>query len=137
MQEKNVPQSGALAEERNERLRGLTVEAMLGLRRCYLATPQANALKHWDLLTTRLRAAARTTTSPEEWGTAMMRRLGVIQLGKHDSRALTELADYVRDKACARQWLDLLEREHGYIMALTRLAAEKAKEERDHADQTT
>lgn len=118
-------------EERRERLRSLTVETLLALRADYLATPQANALKHWELLTTRLRSSARTCASPEEWGTTMTRRLNVISPSKRLSRALSDLADYVREEASTRQWLELLEREHGYVIALTRLAAEKAKEARE------
>ncbi len=118
-------------EERKERLRSLTVEALLALRADYLATSQANALKHWELLTTRLRSSARTCASPEEWWTTMARRLGIVSPSKRLSRALSDLADYVREGASARQWLELLEREHGYVIALTRLAAEKAREERE------
>jgi len=61
----------------------------------------------------------------------MARRLGIVSPSKRLSRALSDLADYVREGASARQWLELLEREHGYVIALTRLAAEKAREERE------
>ena len=120
-----------MQEDQRERLRSLTVELLLALRAEYLGTPQANVLKHWDLLHTRLRGAARTSETPEELATSMQRRLQIVNLGKGSCRALADLADYVREHSCATAWLDLLDREHGYVMALTRLAAEKRREARE------
>jgi hypothetical protein len=41
---------------------------------------------------------------------------------------LTDLADFVREHGAAGRWIDMLDREHGFVMAQTRLAAEKRKE---------
>lgn len=52
------------------------------------------------------------------------------------SRCLTDLADFVREHNCAAAWLDLTERETGYLMALCRLAAEQRKAARIAAQET-
>jgi hypothetical protein len=44
---------------------------------------------------------------------------------------LTELDNTVRELGCESEWLTLLEAEYGLIIAMTRLAAERQKEERD------
>jgi hypothetical protein len=38
----------------------------------------------------------------------------------------------VREKGLTSQWLDLLESEHSYIMALARLTVEQRKEEKQN-----
>lgn len=50
------------------------------------------------------------------------------------SSAIRELVDIVRDCGGWRQWHTLVTREYGYVMALAREAAEKAKEKRDGAE---
>lgn len=114
-----------------ERLRTLTVEALLVLRAAYLASPGGNALKHWDILLTRMIAAAKTSTTPEEWMTSMFRRLQLAAPSSSTCSALAELADFVRERGLAREWLSLIEREHGYLIALTRLTADKRREARE------
>ncbi len=116
--------------DEKERLRTLTVEVLLALRAAYLASPQSNALKHWDILLTRMLAAAKISTTPEEWVTGMTRRLQLGALSSSAYSAITDLADYVREHGLARDWLGLIEREHGHIMALTRLSADKRREAR-------
>jgi hypothetical protein len=114
-----------------ERLVTLTVESLLTLRSAYLRTGQANALKHWDILQSRARAAARTTASPEEWATKLQRDLQIPSLSSLASSVLVELVHVVTELGARSEWLDLIEREHGYLIALARLTAEKRKEERD------
>lgn len=58
----------------------------------------------------------------------MQRSLGIVSLNSDASRALTDLADFVREHGAAGRWIDMLDREHGFVMAQTRLAAEKRKE---------
>lgn len=118
-----------LDEQSKKQLRDLTVEVLLSMRREYLAAG-ANALKHWDQLQDRMRSAARTTTTPEEWATAMCRSLRLAALHKESCSDLYQLAELVHEKQCAGDWLSLLEREYGYLIALARLASEKAKEQR-------
>ena len=119
-----------ISEQVKELLRSRTVELLLELRAAYLASPSANSLKHWDILTERLRAAARTTASPEEWATKMRRDLNLSGPNSSGSKALVELVHEVTERNARREWLDLVEKEAGYIMALTKLSAEKRKEAR-------
>ena len=118
-----------LVEATRERLRTLTVEVLLQIRREYLGTG-ASALKHWAQLQDRMRSAARTTTTPEEWATAMCRSLRLPALHSSTCSALMDLVHVVTEKKCATEWLDLIEREYGYLLALARLASEKAREQR-------
>lgn len=78
-----------------------------------------------------MRAAARTTASPEEWVTKLCRDLQLPVLNKEHSRVLTDLVHYVTEQSCRNEWLDLVDAENGYIMALSRLLSEQRKEARD------
>jgi hypothetical protein len=122
-----------LDEARREKLRTLTVELVLAVRSEYLRAGQCNVLKHWEQLETRLRAAAATSSNPEELATRYARSLQLVGLSKDASRVLTELADYVREQACAIDWLELIDAESAYVMALARLQSEQRKEEREAA----
>jgi hypothetical protein len=44
------------------------------------------------------------------------------------SRSSRDLADFVRENNCSRAWLDLIEREFGYLIAMARGIAEQRKE---------
>lgn len=121
-------------EARRERLRTLTVELVLAVRAEYLRSGHGNVLKHWEQLETRLRAAAATCSSPEELGTRYARSLQLVALSKGASQVLSELADYVREHGCAIDWLQLIESESAYLMALARLQSEARKEQREAAN---
>lgn len=116
-----------LNEEQKENLRNRTVEVLLNVRAAYLATSGANVLKHWDMLQDRMRAAARVTSSPEEWATDLARSLRLGSPSSHYSEALRSLADDVRERKASREWLQLIEDEWGYLMAMTRSVAEQRK----------
>lgn len=118
-------------EARRQELVEKTVDVLLELRGAYLRSG-ANPLKAWDQIADRLRAAARTTANVPEWLTAMSRSL---QLGAPSS-SLSSAAERLTAAAGARpvDWLDLLEREHGYVIARTRLAAEKRRAARNTED---
>ena len=118
-----------LNEEQKERLRNLTVEVLLDVRGAYLKTPGCNVLKHYDQIQDRMRAAARQASSPEEWVTTMTRTLQLSSPTTATSHSFRDLADAVREMRAAREWLDLVEVEFGYLMAVARGAAEKRKEE--------
>lgn len=124
-----------LNEKQKELLRTMTVELLLELRRGYLAAG-ANPLKHWAQLQNRMLSAARRSTGPDEWATAMMRGLQIPVVSKSVSLLLLALGAGVREMGAAREWLDMIEREFGLLMAMTRLAAERQKEERDNAAKT-
>lgn len=122
-----------LDEQAKEKLRTQTVEVLLDLRAAYLATPGCSPLKHWDQLQDRMRAAARTCASPEEWTTKMARDLQLASPSLGSSRSLLALVHEVTERGCRREWLDLIEREHGYLMALARLSAEQRRAAREAA----
>ena len=118
-----------LDEKNKEELRELTVDVLLAARREYLMTSGSNPLKQWDQIQDRMRAAARTCASPEEWSTSLLRSLQVSTPGKASSISLEALAKAVKRMSAAREWLDLLERECGYLIACARLSVEKKKRE--------
>lgn len=128
---------GRIDEKGLEVLRTKTVEVLLEIRSAYLATPGANALKHWTLLQNRMRAAARTTATPEEWASSLCRGLQIQALGSAGARTLVELVHEVAERRCAPEWLDLVEREHTYLMALTRRVAEERAAKRSEVKETT
>jgi len=116
-----------LDETTKESLRLLTVAVLMDLRAAYLAAG-ASPLKHWDQLLDRMRAATRTTASVEEWHTAISRSL---QLGSPSNAASSSLDALVRAVGARRgDWLDLVEREHGYLMAACRLEADRRRDAR-------
>jgi hypothetical protein len=119
-----------LDDPKREKLRTLTTELVLAVRSEYLRSGHGNVLKHWEQLETRLRAAAATCTRPEDLGTRYARSLQLVGLSKNCSRVLAELADYVRENDCSIDWLQLIEDESAYIMALARLQSEARNEQR-------
>jgi len=120
-----------LDEAKKERLRTLTTDLVLQVRSEYLRSGHGNVLKHWEQLETRLRAAASTSSNPEELVTRYARSLQLVGLGKESCRVLAELADYVREHGCATEWLELIDQESAYLMALARLQSEQRKEARE------
>lgn len=62
-----------------------------------------------------------------------MRSLQLVGLGKESCRVLAELADYVRENGCSIDWLELIDQESTYLMALAKLQAEQRKEAREEA----
>ena len=118
-----------LNEEKKEALRTKTVQVLLELRAAYLLLPSCQPLKHWQQIHDRMRMSARTCCSVAEWITRMHRSLGIGTLNKSLSLAIVELSDEVE---CIPdpEWLDLLDQEHAYIMALARLEAEDRKEKK-------
>lgn len=119
-----------LDEDAVEGLRQRTVAVLLDARAAYLAAG-ASPLKHWDQLADRMRAAARTSTTVAEWATSLRRGLQLGAGNSSSSKALVELADEVQALGAEHAWLDMLEREHAFLIALARLEAEDRKERRD------
>lgn len=117
-------------EPAKEKLRTLTVEVLLELRNAYLRDG-ANPLKHWEQLQNRMRSASRRSRTPEEWATMIARGLQLRAFGSSGSQALIDLVAVVAEQGCAAEWLDLVEREYGFLMALTRRCAEQRREAKD------
>lgn len=114
-------------ETARERLRNLTVEVLLEIRAAHLRTGSANVLRHWDQLQDRVRAASRVSTNVESFATELARSMRVDAPSVAHATAVRQLADEVRDRACAREWLDLVDEEWGYLMALARSIADARK----------
>lgn len=114
-----------LTQDQREHLVRLTVDVLLHLRRAYLSAG-ASPIRHWDQMSDRMRAAARTTASVPEWTTAIGRSLQIGAPGKSLSSAIEALT-IASTETGAAAYLDLIEREHGYIIARARLANEQRK----------
>lgn len=110
-----------------ETWRVMTAMVLLDVRSAYLKAG-ASPLKHWDQILDRMRAAARTSGSVEEWHTSMCRSLQLGATSNSASSLLVELRTHVGSARGA--WLDMIEREHGLLMAMARLEAERRKEAR-------
>lgn len=125
-----------LSPEKKELLEQLTVLLLLELRRAYLQTPGCSVLKHWDQLQSRSLAAAKMAQDPGEWATQVMRRLQIQSPGKWLSLRLLELQSEVTALGSGGPgaWLDLVEREVGYLFARCREEAEKRKDRREEED---
>lgn len=79
----------------------------------------ANPLKLWGQVSTRIIAAARTSTGAHEWSSKLMRSLRIESPSRESSRAIGELVAAVGLDSDA--WLSLVEREAGYIIAAVRV----------------
>lgn len=92
----------------------------------------ANPLKLWDQVATRIRSSARQSTSPQEWGSRMLRGLRVTTPSVASSQALTELAAAVGPSTkIASAWLQMVERETGFLIAEVRASREEKKAQRE------
>lgn len=109
-------------ESRREAMRDATTAWMLAARWEYLGTTGCNVLRHWDQLQDRMRAASRMADDVPSWTTNIARALSLGAPSPQRASATAALAEAVGKDALA--WLDLVEEEHGYIMACARLAAE-------------
>lgn len=118
-----------LSEVEKERLRSAAVEMLLEMRAAYIRTSGANVLKHWDILQSRMRSASRTSGNVEEWATDMARAMRLGSPSASYSEALRTLADRAREHGSA--FLDLVDAEWGYILAMARAVAEQRKAVRD------
>lgn len=117
-----------VSEEVAGRLRHATVRVLLELRAAYLRSG-GSPIKHWSQIEDRMRAATRTSGSVEEWVTRMRDSLQLSGITSSASSAVVMLRDELDStKTSSRSWLDLIEREATYIMALARVEAEDRKE---------
>lgn len=123
-----------MSEEKNkdalEKVRELTVNLLLEVKGAALRAG-ANPLKHIDQIQTRVMVAARTSASVEEWYTTLARKLQLGAPSSSASSVLESLVVEVRDTIGSAGFLDMVEREHGYLIALMRLAHERVREARD------
>lgn len=110
----------------DDETRDAMVALLLALRWEYLGTG-ANPLRHWDQLQDRMRAAARMACDVPTWVTAVSRGLQLGAPSPERAVATDRVAQLVGDRASA--WLDAIESEHGYLMALARLRVQERSAE--------
>lgn len=110
-----------MTDERRAALRDATVMWLLAVRWEYLATG-ANPLKHWTQIQDRLLASARRAVDVATLTTLVSRGLGLAAPSVERAESAVYLAELVGVESCA--WLDLIESEHGHLMALARVRAE-------------
>lgn len=122
---------GAATEAEKEHLIDLTVDLVLELRSQFLAAG-ANAIKHWDQLTDRVRGATRTCAGPEEWFTKIHRDLKIASPSRGAALASERLTEAVR-RYGVRAWLALVEREYAFVIAKARRISEERREARETA----
>lgn len=123
----------AIKDEDLERLRTKTVEFILCVRAEYLRAG-ASPLKHWDQIQNRMLSAARRSTSADEWATTLCRGLQLPALNSASSKALIDLGATVRELGGAAEWLDMVQREYGLLMAMARLSADERRAAREEKE---
>lgn len=111
-------------EQRKLEVRDVAVGVVLAIRSAYLDSG-ASILTHWDQIQDRMRAAARTSSSVEEWYTGLVRSLQLATLTKASSSEVIGLVEIVG--ADRRAFLDLIEAEFGYIIAKARVTLERRR----------
>jgi hypothetical protein len=117
-------------EQRADAVRDAAVEMLLELRAEYLANG-ANAMKHWDQLHDRTLMALRTSANGEQLTSALRRGLN---LSASSSRCSNAIDRFVRVlDADPMLWLGMMESEIGYLMARTRVEAERRKAAREES----
>ena len=80
-----------------------------------------------------MRICTATAGSVEEWVTLMCQGLRLATPSKDLSASMIELATEESCNVSATQWLNMVEREHAYLMALARAEAEDRKATRARA----
>ena len=125
-----------LSDEKAEKLRTLTVEFVLEVRAAYLKNG-GGPLKHWEQIQARMIGAARRSATADEWATAVVRRLQLPALGSNGSRALHDLCAAVRESGATGEWLTMIEREYGLLLAMARRISEERRDAREAMDPTT
>jgi len=106
----------------DDETRDAMVALLLALRWEYLGAG-ASPLRHWDQLQDRVRAAARMACDVPTWVTAVSRGLQLGAPSPERAAATERVAQAVGERAAA--WLDAIEAEHGYLMALARLRVQE------------
>lgn len=112
-----------------EQVEEALVRLILAARAEYLAAG-ANALKHWDQIQDRLRAAARTSSAVGQFVTAFSRGLQLSAPGGARAAATERLAEAVEEYP---RWLELVEEEHAFLLAAARLRSDQRREEKKEA----
>lgn len=108
-----------------EEMRGAVVDLVLAVR-------ETAELRTWDQVQGRLRVAAQTCCTAEAFATAMQQSMRAVAR-KSYARAATRLVDISAPDPLAM--LRLVDREHGYIIALAQLETDRRHAEREERRQ--
>lgn len=120
-------------EQIMEDIRNRTVTLILAARATFLGLPGTSALTHWSRLSDRLRAATRQSSEPREWCTRFLKGLGIVTPEESLSEAIDSVVTTVRNHRLEADWMEMLDREWGYLMALARVQAQERREAREAA----
>ena len=101
---------------------------VLVLRGAYLVEQSGRPPpSYWETIQSRMRAAARTTTSASEWVTQVQRKLQIPGLRSADSKALIDLVRFCDEHQAHREMLDMVERDSALLIALSQLIVEERR----------
>jgi hypothetical protein len=118
-----------LEDKLKKQLETLSVEMLIAFRGAYLREQSGRPpLNYWSQLQDRVRAAARQTTSASEWASQVQRRLQIPSLSKDYCQVLIDLTQFCDEHQAHTEFLDMIERDHALLMALTQLTIDKRKE---------
>lgn len=107
--------------------RQATIKLLGCLRMQYLRTPSCSPMKHWEQLATRSRAASRTSANLAEWLTSMCRTLQIDTPDNWTSSAASALQSLLQSPRDVDQWLEMVDRENGFLMATLRVEADQRR----------
>jgi hypothetical protein len=124
-----VNESETQKREWGEVVRDLTRDVILEMRAQYLANG-ANAMKHWEQIEARVKAAAMSTSTVGEWASELMRTLRLGAPSSSLSSALLTLVAEVDGRGMSQRWAEQVERELGLLMAEVRVEADARRERR-------
>jgi len=107
----------------------LIVSLIMSVRAEYMHEPHFQPLKHWDQLSTRLTAAARTTCSIAEFVTSFRRGLRITSSPKQGLGNISRYLQlsFIEDEL---EFHRKIESESAFLMALARVQAEEDKEKK-------
>lgn len=117
-----------LEKKQKEKLRTLVVEFLLDVRRQYARTSGFNPLEQWNLLSNRMRSAARTSGTVDQWCTSLMRSLQIEAPDKASSDSLLALSHWVVETDAHLQMMGLIETEFGHMVAMARKILDERRE---------
>lgn len=66
----------------------------------------------------------------------MCRTLRLPAMTSSGCQALLELTEFVMERGIVEEWLDLMTREDGYVMALARATSDARKEAKENVEET-
>jgi hypothetical protein len=124
-----VSESETQKREWGEVVRDMTRDVILEMRAQYLANG-ANAMKHWEQIEARVKAAAMSTSTVGEWSSEVMRTLRLGAPSSSLSSALLTLVAEVDGRGMSQRWVEQVERELGLLMAEVRVEADARRERR-------